>query len=163
MDLASPPWVMNSQCIFEESHVCTIERVLEIRGMSFHDVTFHCILLHPSFLLIMGSIGGWKVHDIWFSLFDRTWLVNIIYMYIHKELIFFHKLQSVLLWCRSMRYTGYTWYYTHTILAALFCGVDWIPTLGTFLELWVYFGLSWSCGVLLGYFAAHTFNFTSIY
>ena len=30
MDLASPPWVMNSQCIFEEYHVYTVESVLGI-------------------------------------------------------------------------------------------------------------------------------------
>jgi len=30
MDIASPPWVMNSQCISEEYHVYTVEKVLSI-------------------------------------------------------------------------------------------------------------------------------------
>ena len=30
MDLASPPWVMNSRCIPDEYHVYTVERVIGI-------------------------------------------------------------------------------------------------------------------------------------
>ena len=50
MDLASPPWVMNSRCISEEYHVYTVERVL---GILRHIISWCHIALHPmtSFIL----------------------------------------------------------------------------------------------------------------
>ena len=43
MDLASPPWVMNSRCISEEYHAYTDERVL---GILRHFISWYHIALH---------------------------------------------------------------------------------------------------------------------
>ena len=75
MDLASPPWVMNSQCISEEYHVYMIVIVL---GILRHIIAWCHIALHPmtSFIImIMYFIGCWKELDIWLPLFDELDLV----------------------------------------------------------------------------------------
>ena len=82
MDLASPPWVMNSRCISEEYHVYTVERVLGILRHIISGVILHCISWHPSFLMIMCFIGGWKVLDVWLPLFDELDLVCCWYLWV---------------------------------------------------------------------------------
>ena len=75
MDLASPPWVMNSRCISEEYHVYTVERVL---GILRHIISWCHIALHPMTSFILDDLclfGGWKVLDIWLPLFDELDLV----------------------------------------------------------------------------------------
>ena len=51
-------------------------------GISFHGVILHCIPWHPSFLMIMCFIGGWKVLDIWLPLFDELDLVCCWYLWV---------------------------------------------------------------------------------
>ena len=53
MDLASPPWVMNSRCISEEYHVYTVEWVLVFWDISLYGILLHCISSHHSFFMIM--------------------------------------------------------------------------------------------------------------
>ena len=71
IDLASPPWVMNSRCIFEEYHVYTIERVL---GIQRHITSWCNIALHHMISLILDDyVFYWwlKVLDIYIPLFDE--------------------------------------------------------------------------------------------
>jgi len=69
MDVASPPWVLNSRCISKEYHVYTIERVLDILR---HIISWCHIALHliTSFILA-DYILYWWLYITW------TWLIKI--------------------------------------------------------------------------------------
>ena len=90
------------------------------------------------------------------SFIDKTKIVGVIYIYLYNLRIFF-KLPSLLLRCRSMIHTEYTWFRTHTTLVALFV-VQIRFRVGAHLEeqFESEFGVSWSCGEQLGCFVAHT-------
>jgi len=63
MDLASPPWVMNSRCISEEYHVYTVERVL---GILRHIISWCHIALHliTSFIIV-DYVLYWWLYIMW--------------------------------------------------------------------------------------------------
>lgn len=71
MDLASPPWVMNSRCISEEYHVYTVERVL---GILRHIISWCHIALHPlrSFILDDYVFYLW-LESTWYLITSIWW------------------------------------------------------------------------------------------
>jgi len=139
MNLASPPWVMNSRYISEEYHIYTIERILSILYISFHGVTLHCISLHLSFLFEYVFYWCWTLRDFDYPYLMENWLKSIRWTCKIKEL-FSYILMSLLLHCWSMRYIWYMWFCTHTTLVALFCGAYCIRIWAHFLELEFEFG-----------------------
>ena len=78
MDLASPPWIVNSRYIFEEYHVYTVES--SWYSEAYHFMVSYCIASTTSFVLDdYVFIGGWKVLEIYLPLFDELDLVCCCY------------------------------------------------------------------------------------
>ena len=79
MDLASPPWVMNSQCIFEKYHVYTVERIL---GIWRYIISWCHIALHHMTSFIFDDhvfFLSLKVLDIYLPLSDELDLMYCLY------------------------------------------------------------------------------------
>jgi len=107
MYLASPLCVINSWCFSEEYHVYTVERVLDIWGISFHSVELHCISLHPLFLFEYVFFWCWTLCDIWLSVLMKTWLISIMWTCKIKGLFLLYT-SVTFLYYQCMRYIGYT-------------------------------------------------------
>ena len=71
MDLASPPWVMNSRCISEEYHVYTVERVL---GILRHIISWCHIALHLMTSFILDDyVFYWWLESTWYLITSIWW------------------------------------------------------------------------------------------
>ena len=79
MDLASPPWVMNSRWFSSSIMYIRLRKKLVFWGISLHRVVLHCIPWNPSFLMIMYFISGCKVLDIWLPICNELDLVYFRY------------------------------------------------------------------------------------
>ena len=148
MDLELSIYFEEVSYIYDRESIGHLRHIISWCHIALHDILRSCELCASL------MFGHYVTFD--YPYMMKSWLISIMWTCKIKEL-FSYILLSLLLRYWSMKYTGFTWFHTHTTRVALSM-VHIQFRIGAHREeqFESEFGVSWSCGERLGCSVART-------